>query len=57
MRAANVTTIHSGQSLLYVLELTKMKITWNADFCAPQNDGPLNNWARLIASLKSAKLP
>ena len=50
MRAANVTTIHSGQSLLYALGLTKMKITWNAGFCAPQNDGPLNNWVRLIAS-------
>ena len=35
---------------LYVLGLNKMKITWNAGFCAPQNDGPLNNWARLIAS-------
>ena len=50
MRAANVTTIQSGQSSLSVLGLTKMKITWNAGFYDPQNDGPLNNWARLIAS-------
>ena len=40
MRAANVTTIQSGQSLLHALGLKKMKITWNAGFCAPQNDGP-----------------
>ena len=48
MRAANVTTIHSGQSLCIRIDQNENNL--ERGFCAPQNDGPLNNWARLIAS-------
>ena len=39
MRAANVRTIHSGQSLCTNIDHNENNL--ERGFCAPQNDGPL----------------